>query len=126
MASEGQDSDESRVHRRRGWWIRVARERKRMKVETLAELAGYKDGKGTISLWESGGRPVPSGKFPKLQEVLDLPDRYLVNPPETDEERLDAAIRYASEAELRDWLSAPDPGPEDDGGPDASPDRRSA
>jgi hypothetical protein len=29
---------------------------------------------------------VPSGKFPKLTEVLLLPDRYVVNPAETGPE----------------------------------------
>lgn len=78
-----------------------------MKIETLAATLGYKDGKGTVSLWESGGRPVPSGKFPMLQELLQLPDRYLVKPPETDEERLDAAIQSASDAERREASGPP-------------------
>jgi transcriptional regulator with XRE-family HTH domain len=119
-------TDESRTHRRRGWWIRVARDRKGIKIEDLAKSLGYKDGKGTVSLWESGARPVPSGKFPVLQELLELPDRYLVKPPETDEERLGAAIRIAADAERRDWESEEGRGPEDDGGPGASPGTRSA
>lgn len=118
--------DETLVHRRRGWWIRVARERLEINIDDLARVAGYKDGKGTVSLWEKGKRPVPSGKFPMLTRLLRLPYSYLVNPPMTDEERLDAAIRAASDAERRDWDLEQDPGREDGDEPDVSPGRRSA
>lgn len=94
--------DEQVMHRRRGWWIRVARERLGITIEALAAACGYTDGKGTVSLWEKGKRPVPSGKFPTIARVLELPARYLVNPPETDEERLDRVVRDASELERLD------------------------
>jgi transcriptional regulator with XRE-family HTH domain len=77
------------VHRRRGWWIRVARERRGITLAALAEAMGYTEGQGTVSLWERGLRPVPSGKFPAIARELGLAPRFLVNPPATDEERLD-------------------------------------
>ena len=114
------------IHRRRGWWIRVARERQAMNVDDLAQLLGYVDGKGTISLWEKGKRPVPSGKFPQLAEVLKLPDRYLVNPPRTDEERLEEAIAAGSTREREDSGAEAEPDPGDDDEPDAWRRTRSA
>lgn len=114
------------IHRRRGWWIRVAREQQGMNVETLADELGYVDGKGTISLWEKGKRPVPSGKFPRLAELLSLPDRYLVRPPRTDEERLAAAIADGSAREHEDSEEAGEQAPEDDDEPDAWRRTRSA
>jgi transcriptional regulator with XRE-family HTH domain len=119
-------AEEQLVNRRRGWWIRVARERLAMNVDDLAKRVGYSDGKGQVSKWENGISAVPAGKFPKIARVLRLPYAYLVNPPATDAERLDAAIQSASDAERRDWESEVGlyPGAADE--PDASPGRRSA
>jgi transcriptional regulator with XRE-family HTH domain len=90
-------------------------------LAAFADALGYSDGQGTVSLWEKGARPVPSGKFPQIVELLGLPDSYLVNPPETDPERLEADQRAASALEQRDWEAglAPDLGADD--GPDDEP-----
>jgi len=117
---------EQLVHRRRGWWIRVAREGRGITLAALAEAAGYQGGQGTVSLWERGERPVPSGKFPVLAETLGLPAAYLVNPPMTDEERLAAAVRAAEEQERRDWESEEGGGPAAGAEPGDEPGRRSA
>lgn len=82
--------EELRTHRRRGWWIRIAREGRGITLAALADALGYQDGQGTVSMWERGARPVPSGKFPAIAQLLDLPAAYLVTPPTTDEERLEA------------------------------------
>jgi transcriptional regulator with XRE-family HTH domain len=90
--------------RRRGYWIKRARERRDLTLDALAELLGYAANSGsTISLWEAGVRPVPSDKFSRLVDLLELPLGWLVKPPLTDEERLDLAIQRASELEREDW-----------------------
>jgi transcriptional regulator with XRE-family HTH domain len=119
-------AEEQLIHRRRGWWIRVARERLGWTLETFAEELGYADGKGTVSLWEKGLRPVPASKFHTVARLLHLPDRYLVRPPLTDEERLDEAIQSASDAERADWDLEAEQGLEADDGPDVAPGRQSA
>lgn len=118
--------DEQLVHRRRGWWIRVARERHGMTLATLAEMLGYVDGQGTVSLWEKGLRPVPSSKFTAIANLLGLPDRYLVRPPVTDEERLDAAVRAAGDAEREDWEAGEGRPRVAEAEPSGEPGRRSA
>ena len=113
--------------RRRGYWIRRARERKEMKLDTVAKALGYAEGStSTISLWESGKRPVPSDKLESLAALLDLPARFLVKPPMTDSERLDAAVAEASALESEDWDSGVAQDPEDGGEPGGERRRRSA
>lgn len=118
--------DEDLVHRRRGWWIRVAREQRGLTLAAFAEALGYADGQGTVSLWEKGLRPVPSSKFPAIADLLNLPDRFLVRPPSTDEERLEAAVRAAEELEREDWAAGQDRGRGGVDAPGAEPGRRSA
>jgi transcriptional regulator with XRE-family HTH domain len=90
--------------RRRGYWIKRARERRVLTLDALAADLGYAAKSGsTISLWEAGLRPVPSDKFSRLADLLELPVAWLVKPPLTDEERLEAAIRRGSDEEKRDW-----------------------
>jgi hypothetical protein len=64
--------------------------------------------------------------FEALARALGLPASFLVKPPMTDEERLDAAIQSASDAEQQDWDSGQDRGPGADDGLGDEPDRRSA
>lgn len=103
------ESDRQALRRRRGYWIALARKRQRLTLDALAELVGYGTGSGSIvSRWESGDRPVPSDRFGRLADVLDLPSDYLVEPPTTDEERLeDLALRRArADAEIADAEAA--------------------
>lgn len=95
--------EQLRVRRRRGYWIHRARDRQGMTLQALAELLGY-SGKSisTISRWETGDRQVPSDKLALLAHHLSLPESWLVNPPETDDERLDRAVREAEELERQD------------------------
>ena len=113
--------------RRRGYWIRRARERKGMTLDGLAELMGYAAKSGsTVSLWETGQRPVPSDRMGPLAAVLQLPAHWLVNPPPTDDERLEAAVRDATELERLDSEREADRDRRAAGGPDAELRRRSA
>src|SRR4051794_7951235 len=91
------DSERLAVRRRRGYWVSLARRRKGLTLDALAELVGYGKTSGSVvSRWESGDRAVPSDRFPRLSEVLDLPPEYLVRPPLTDSERLDELARAAT------------------------------
>lgn len=121
------ESDRDITRRRRGWWVRVARERKDMKTDTLAKALGYKGTKaGTIvSRWESGERPIPSDHFPALSVLLDLPRDWLATPPETDRDRLERRIselaRDAAALERADFEAGEDGGPGDAGEPPDEP-----
>jgi transcriptional regulator with XRE-family HTH domain len=97
---------------RRGYWIRRARERRGLTLQDVAMSLGY-SGKSlsTPSLWESGKRPVPSDKLEPLGRLLNLPDGFLLRPPLTDDERLDAAIAAAAAGEQRDWEAAGEDAP---------------
>jgi transcriptional regulator with XRE-family HTH domain len=113
--------------RRRGYWIKRARERRDLTLDALAELLGYAPNSGsTISLWESGARPVPSDKFSRIVDLLELPLGWLVKPPLTDDERLDLAIQRASELEREDWETGEGRDLGAAAGPDVVPRRRSA
>lgn len=84
------------VRRRRGYWVRRARERKGYTLQYVASSLGYSDKSiSTVSRWEDGGRQVPSDKIEPLSRLLSLPPRFLVRPPLTDDERLDRAVHDA-------------------------------
>ena len=120
-------TEKAATRRRRGYWVRLARERKGWTQKELAHALGYNDGQtGNLSKWESGERPIPSDLFEPLAIALGLPANFLVRPPKTDEDRLEEAIQFASTAERQDWGSEERLGPEDGGGPAASPGTRSA
>lgn len=115
------------ARRRRGYWIKRARERQGLTLHYVATKLGYKDKSiSTPSLWESGKRPVPGDQMEPLARLLSLPDGFLLRPPMTDDERLDAAIDAASTGEQSDWESGEEPPPEVDDEPDGGRDRRSA
>jgi len=121
------EGDRDAVRRRRGYWIRQARELRGWGQKELAAALGYESNvTGNISKWEKGTRPVPSDMFTPLARALGLPADFLVDPPETDEERLDAAIRRAGEMEQRDWASGADRFPAAGDGPGGEPGRRTA
>jgi len=98
------DQDREAVRVRRGYWIRLGRRAKGWTLKELGAALGYEgDVTGNLSKWESGDRPVPSDMFTPVARALGLPPLYLVNPPMTDEERLDAAMREAADLEREDW-----------------------
>ena len=91
------------VRRRRGYWIERARIGQGMTLADLAARLGYRPtSTSTISRWEDGQRPVPSDKMATLAKELKLPPGWLVNPPETDDERLARAVREAEALEQQD------------------------
>lgn len=115
------------MRKRRGYWIQRARKRKQLTQQGVGSLLGYPGkSESIVSRWEAGDRPVPSDKLQALAVLLDLPADYLVNPPLTDDERLDAAVRAASELEREDWEAGEGSDPEADDEPDDGPRTRSA
>jgi transcriptional regulator with XRE-family HTH domain len=125
--TEMADSERDAVRRRRGYWISLARRRKGMTLDALAAHVGYGEASGSvISRWESGDRAVPSDRFGRLANVLDLPADYLVNPPLTDSERLDELARVAVAEEREDWERAQTTLPDAEDGHDGQRQRRPA
>jgi len=115
------------VRKRRGYWIKRARERKGYTLHLVASRLGYSDKSlSTISRWEDGERQVPSDKIEPLSRLLSPPPRFLVRPPLTDDERLAQAVLDAEELEREDWDAGEGGDPGAGGAPGASPRRRSA
>lgn len=115
------------VRKRRGYWIKRARERHGYTLQLVASRLGYSDKSiSTISRWEDGERQVPSDKIEPLSRLLSLPPRFLVSPPETDDERLDQAVRDAEALEREDWASGVAGGPGAEAGPSDGPRRLTA
>jgi transcriptional regulator with XRE-family HTH domain len=104
--------DESTVQRRRGYWLRRARIHKGESLKWAAVKAGLKPGSGsTVSLWESGQRPIKVIQLERLARAYGVPVVFLMRPEKTDEERLSEAIQSASDAERADWESEEESGP---------------
>lgn len=102
--------EQLQTRRRRGYWIKRARDRKGLTLGAVCELLGYSPKSiSTISRWEDGQRPVPSDKMEPLARLLGLPPDYLVRPPLTDDERLDQAVRDAEALEQQDAAQAAAP-----------------
>ena len=121
------DEQREATRRRRGHWVRTARRRRELTQKELAASLGYVGNQtGNISKWESGERRISGDMFTPLARALGLPARFLINPPLTDEERLDAAMREAGELEREGWEAGEDPSPADDDEPGDAPRRRSA
>lgn len=120
-------AEKAATRRRRGYWVRIARKRKGWGQKELAHALGYNEGQsGNLSKWESGERPIPSDLFQPLAIALGLPADFLVNPPQTDEERLDEAIQSGIDAEQRDWEAEQEQAPKADAAPVVERDRLTA
>lgn len=92
------DDDLYRV--RRGYWLRVARERMQRDdgrpwtLEDLARAMGYSvKSTSTFSRWESGERDPSDVQLRHVAEILGVPVDVFTDPDETAEERLAAKIR---------------------------------
>lgn len=94
-------ADEAQYRIRRGYWLRVARERKISETSgrpwTLEDLARAMDysvkSASTFSRFESGERDPSDVMLRRLATVLGVPVEVFNDPDETAEERLVARIR---------------------------------
>ena len=89
--------------RRRGWWLRVAREGRGLSQAGVAEAIGLsKNSASTVSDWENCVSDPSVRQMEALAVMYGLPLSFLIDPIETDQERLDRVVRRASEQESQD------------------------
>lgn len=86
------------IERRRAWWLRVAR--RGMNQTGVAKALGLSEKSGsTIGDWERGVSQPSLRQLAQLAAIYGVPLELLVNPPMTDDERLDEIVRLAGGAE---------------------------
>lgn len=109
--------------RRRGFWLRIARERANLTQGAAAKALGLSgQSKSTMSAWEAGTREPSPSKLEAMARLYDVQVELFMNPEPTAfervDERLDEIARLAAQRERRDWESAEVRDQEDGGGPD--------
>ena len=120
------------LRRRRGYWLRLAREQANMDQNSVAQQLGMSAKSGTSVLaWEKGGRSPSADQLHQLARIYGVPVSLFTEPEATDEERLarmTALATGALEAEAADWESAPEGerGQGADDEPGGQPGRQSA
>lgn len=103
LASAAMTDQEDLDARRRGYWLRRARNNRGITLSDAAVTAGLSAGSGsTVSLWESGARPIKVVQMKRLAIRYGVPVGLFTDPPMTDDERLAAAIADAAALELDD------------------------
>lgn len=111
--------------RRRAWWLRVAR--RGLSQNGVAEALGLSKKSGsTVGDWERGVGEPSIRQMELLAGLYGVPLDLFINPPLTDDERLDEIVRIAGAIEQSDWDRAAAPDPEDGDGPADAPGRRTA
>jgi transcriptional regulator with XRE-family HTH domain len=92
------DAELTRERRRRGHWLRLAREAAGVKQETAAEALGLAAGT-TILAWEKGRRDPSASQMRALAQLYGVPVAMFADPLHTDEERvMDARAALARAA----------------------------
>jgi transcriptional regulator with XRE-family HTH domain len=117
------------LRRRRGYWLRLAREQANMDQNSVARELGMSDRSGTSVLaWEKGKRSPSMDQLDRLARIYGVPISTFTEPRPTDEEWLQDLAASALEAEAEDWESSQgqgsDPAAAGDG--DVPPGRRTA
>jgi transcriptional regulator with XRE-family HTH domain len=80
--------------RRRGFWLRVARERAGLSQAEVARRLGMSPAsKSTLSAWESGNREPPLATIIRLARLYRVPPAFFLEPEPTASERLDEVAR---------------------------------
>jgi transcriptional regulator with XRE-family HTH domain len=123
--------DDPELPRRRGFWMRMAREHAGLSQATAANELGLSGrSKSTLSAWEAGTREPKLSYVAKMAGLYGVPVELLTSPPPTAYEvidrRLALAIADAEALEREDWVKAEAPGPAADGAPGGGLRRRSA
>jgi transcriptional regulator with XRE-family HTH domain len=122
---------DSELQQRRGFWMRMARERAGFTQAVAAKELGLSgESKSTLSAWESGSREPRMSYVAKMATLYRVPVDLLMNPPasayEVIDRRLSLAIADAEALEREDWEAGAAPAPGGAGGPGAALRRRSA
>ena len=82
--------------RRRGYWLRLARNRAGLTLKQVAVEMGYAlRSQTTIRLWEEGERDPSDVQLSKIAKVYKVPVDIFIRPRETDGDRLDVWVREA-------------------------------
>lgn len=90
------------TRRRRGYWLRLARRGKSQ--AGVAEFLGLSPkSASTVSDWERGEGDPSLRQLEKLAAYYRVPIAVFINPPKTDDERLDDLARGAAWLEREDW-----------------------
>lgn len=122
LPSAAMTQEEDQEARRRGYWLRRARQRAGVTLSDAALTAGLSSTSGsTVSLWESGQRSIKVIQLTRLAKRYGVPVTMFTDPPITDDERLDAAVADAAALEREDWEAAQEPRPRGAGGRGAGP-----
>lgn len=94
--------------RRRGYWMKLARNEAGVTVEDAAVAAGLAKTSGSsVTKWERGGR-IRMDQMTKLARRYGVPVRLFTEPDPTDADRLASAIAEATRLALEDPLVGPD------------------
>lgn len=119
--------------RRRGFWMRMARERVNLTQAAAAEALGLSGhSKSTLSAWENGSREPKASYMVRMAELYEIPVEILMTPPaptayEIIDARLDELRRVAGVLERDDWGTVVEGrGPSGGGGRAVVPGIRSA
>lgn len=112
---------------RRGYWLRRARDHAGVTQGDAAATAGLSAGSGSsVSLWERGQRPIKVFQMKRLALRYGVPVSLFTDPPETDDERLAAAVAEGLRLGLAADSTGEEPHRPGDGGPNEPPRRRKA
>lgn len=121
------EEENQRERRRRGYWLRLARLQADLNQNEVARRLGMSDRSGTTVLaWEQGRRDPRATVLRQLAAIYNVPSSLFIDPPKTDEERLDEIVRLAGAAEREDAETGRDRGREAADEPDAVPGKRTA
>jgi len=121
----GMTDDAAQERRRRGFWLREARERAGWKQNDVAQRLGYSaNSASTIKLWESGERDVPAQHLAQMARLYGVPPSVFLDPEPTAEERLNELARGAIGLALDDLAGEGQSTPGADVRPAARPRRR--
>lgn len=114
--------DVSQENRRRGFWLRMARERANLSQEAVAALVGLsKRSKSTMSAWENGDREPKPTKLSTMARLYGVPVRVFTEPEPTAYERLDDLAHAAIALAREDRAMEEAPRPDGDGRRDGQP-----
>jgi transcriptional regulator with XRE-family HTH domain len=82
--------------RRRGYWLRLARQRSGLTLKQVAVAMGYAlRSQTTIRLWELGQRDPSDIQLTRIAGVYRVPVSVFSEPRKTDQEWLDERVREA-------------------------------
>lgn len=122
------DDELALQRRRRGYWLRLARERANLDQNSVAAQLGMSAKSGTSVLaWEKGTRSPNVDQLHQLARLYSVPVQVFMEPQPTDEEWLGDLASGAVALALEDQRSAAgERGPRADAAPDGQLRRRSA